>query len=232
MKEHPDTVGGAMLSGLREAVRALDLLRGSSEADAAAEAAMATAEVGVGGGSNKWWQCGHGLGSVRLLCWGWRWHGSNGGRSAARSRPVLRFYSLGVMLPGAGITVYRSLLGAAAHASLQVRGGARKARRWSGGEAPSPSSFEELAGDAEARLRVAAAKAAAKRGAKARKEKRPRAEEGGGRPERRQRRESGSGGAQEAGRLRGCFARAQGHFGRLLLGGFVGRLFTAACWWR
>lgn len=45
VKEHPDTVGGAMLSGLREAVRTLELLAGHSEAEAAAEAAMTTAEV-------------------------------------------------------------------------------------------------------------------------------------------------------------------------------------------
>ena len=32
LQEHPDTVGGAMLTGLREAVRALHLLRGDSEA--------------------------------------------------------------------------------------------------------------------------------------------------------------------------------------------------------
>jgi lysine-specific histone demethylase 1 len=35
-KEHPDSVGGAMMSGLREAARALQLLRGPDDADAAA----------------------------------------------------------------------------------------------------------------------------------------------------------------------------------------------------
>ena len=38
MQEHPDTVGGAMLTGIREAVRALHLLRRDSP-EAAGEAA-------------------------------------------------------------------------------------------------------------------------------------------------------------------------------------------------
>ncbi|KAL3151309.1 hypothetical protein ABBQ38_013146 [Trebouxia sp. C0009 RCD-2024] len=37
-KEHPDTVGGAMLTGVREAVRALRMLRGASEEEANAAA--------------------------------------------------------------------------------------------------------------------------------------------------------------------------------------------------
>jgi lysine-specific histone demethylase 1 len=41
-KEHPDSVGGAMLSGLREASRALQLLRGPAGADAAALVASRT----------------------------------------------------------------------------------------------------------------------------------------------------------------------------------------------
>ena len=38
MQEHPDTVGGAMLTGVREAVRALRMLRGASEEHANAAA--------------------------------------------------------------------------------------------------------------------------------------------------------------------------------------------------
>jgi hypothetical protein len=41
-KEHPDTVGGAMLTGMREAARALGLLRADSQG-----AAAAAAEVGA-----------------------------------------------------------------------------------------------------------------------------------------------------------------------------------------
>jgi hypothetical protein len=41
-KEHPDSVGGAMLSGLREASRAVQLLRGPAGADAAALVASRT----------------------------------------------------------------------------------------------------------------------------------------------------------------------------------------------
>lgn len=41
IKEHPDTVGGAMLSGLREAVRALHWLSGGDEETALGEAAAA-----------------------------------------------------------------------------------------------------------------------------------------------------------------------------------------------
>ena len=48
-KEHPDTVGGAMLTGMREAARALGLLRADSEgaAAAAAEAGADRAATGV-----------------------------------------------------------------------------------------------------------------------------------------------------------------------------------------
>ena len=43
MQEHPDTVGGAMLSGMREALRALRLLKGDSdEVGATAAAAVDT----------------------------------------------------------------------------------------------------------------------------------------------------------------------------------------------
>lgn len=38
IQEHPDTVGGAMLTGVREAVRALRMLRGASEEEANAAA--------------------------------------------------------------------------------------------------------------------------------------------------------------------------------------------------
>jgi len=38
MQEHPDTVGGAMLTGVREAVRALRMLKGASEEEANAAA--------------------------------------------------------------------------------------------------------------------------------------------------------------------------------------------------
>ena len=38
LQEHPDTVGGAMLTGLREAVRALRMLKGASEEEANAAA--------------------------------------------------------------------------------------------------------------------------------------------------------------------------------------------------
>ena len=38
MQEHPDTVGGAMLSGVREAVRAMRMLKGASEEEANAAA--------------------------------------------------------------------------------------------------------------------------------------------------------------------------------------------------
>lgn len=38
MQEHPDTVGGAMLTGVREAVRAVRMLRGASEEQANAAA--------------------------------------------------------------------------------------------------------------------------------------------------------------------------------------------------
>ena len=34
MQEHPDTVGGAMLTGVREAVRTLRMLKGASEEEA------------------------------------------------------------------------------------------------------------------------------------------------------------------------------------------------------
>ena len=37
LQEHPDTVGGAMLTGMREAVRAIHLLRGDSSSGAEAE---------------------------------------------------------------------------------------------------------------------------------------------------------------------------------------------------
>jgi len=46
-REHPDTVGGAMLSGLREAARVLDLAA-EEEAEAAEEGRMDVAEE-VGG---------------------------------------------------------------------------------------------------------------------------------------------------------------------------------------
>lgn len=39
LKEHPDTVGGAMLTGMREAVRILSMLRGDREEIASAAAA-------------------------------------------------------------------------------------------------------------------------------------------------------------------------------------------------
>ena len=38
MQEHPDTVGGAMLTGVREAVRALRMLKGASEEESNAAA--------------------------------------------------------------------------------------------------------------------------------------------------------------------------------------------------
>lgn len=40
-QEHPDTVGGAMLTGMREAIRALRMLKGDNEEIAAALAAHA-----------------------------------------------------------------------------------------------------------------------------------------------------------------------------------------------
>jgi hypothetical protein len=44
-KEHPDTVGGAMLTGLREAMRALHLLAGDEERLGEAAAADVTTDV-------------------------------------------------------------------------------------------------------------------------------------------------------------------------------------------
>lgn len=63
-QEHPDTVGGAMLTGVREAVRALRMLKGASEEEANAAAG------GVDGGlpSRKRKQVS-GLVLIYMLTW-------------------------------------------------------------------------------------------------------------------------------------------------------------------
>lgn len=63
IQEHPDTVGGAMLTGVREAVRALRMLKGASEEDANAAAGA----VDAGLPSRKRKQVRRGLSDLSAL---------------------------------------------------------------------------------------------------------------------------------------------------------------------